>query len=87
MIFITGVSGFIGSNLANFLHLEGHEVIGLDNNANCPTFLAKTDRFHQTSANATDKISEIFRTHPYEMTKERLGLYGVTALLLDIYST
>jgi UDP-glucose 4-epimerase len=29
--FITGVAGFIGSNLADRLLLEGHEVVGLDN--------------------------------------------------------
>ena len=30
-ILITGVAGFIGSNLANRLLLEGHDVIGIDN--------------------------------------------------------
>ena len=30
-ILITGVAGFIGSNLANFLLDEGHEIIGVDN--------------------------------------------------------
>lgn len=31
MIFITGIAGFIGSNLANELHERGYEVTGCDN--------------------------------------------------------
>ena len=30
-ILITGVAGFIGSNLANHLLTKNHQVIGLDN--------------------------------------------------------
>ena len=30
-ILITGVAGFIGSNLANFLLRKGHSVTGIDN--------------------------------------------------------
>ena len=30
-ILITGVAGFIGSNLAEYLLRDGHEIIGIDN--------------------------------------------------------
>ena len=30
-IFITGICGFVGSNLANYFHLLGYKVYGIDN--------------------------------------------------------
>ena len=30
-ILITGIAGFIGSHLADRLHLLGHEILGIDN--------------------------------------------------------
>ena len=37
---VTGLGGFIGSNLCDYLLSQGHEVIGIDNQS------ANNDRFH-----------------------------------------
>lgn len=38
MILVTGVEGFIGGNLYNYLKNNGYEVMGLDRGADSPTF-------------------------------------------------
>ncbi len=61
MIFITGVTGFIGSHLANDLHKKGERLIGLDPSPRPPEFLNKDIQFIQGSTLDCDLLESLFQ--------------------------
>lgn len=92
---ITGVAGFIGSNLADALIERGHSVIGLDNlsmgslrniehNANCPNF-----QFHQLDVRDLGGMYTAFRGADciIHLAAFKIPRYGKAIDTLEINST
>ena len=99
VIFVTGVAGFIGSNVAKALLLRGDTVVGVDN------FNSYYDRkakelnlelietvagesggefhFYEADIRDKDKMSEIFQTHNPRKTIHLAAMAGVPYSLKD----
>lgn len=92
---ITGVAGFIGSNLADALIQRGHGIIGLDNlsmgslrniehHANCPNF-----EFHQLDVRDLDGMRTVFHHADciIHLAAFKIPRYGKAIDTLEINST
>ena len=92
---ITGVAGFIGSNLADALVARGHSVIGLDNLSmgdirnvehlnECPQF-----EFHKVDVRDLDEMRNVFRSADciVHLAAFKIPRYGNAIETLEINST
>ncbi len=92
-LLITGVAGFIGSNLADAL-VDTDIVVGIDNfdpfydrkikENNIRTLLGKdTFSFYEMDLLNSDKLNEIFKTHSFDMVIHLAAKAGVRPSIMD----
>ncbi len=92
-ILITGVAGFIGSNLAELL-IKSNKIVGIDNfdpfydrkikEDNIHALLGKDIfSFYEMDLLNLDKLNEIFKTHNFEMVIHLAAKAGVRPSIMD----
>jgi dTDP-L-rhamnose 4-epimerase len=74
IILITGAAGFIGSHLANSLHVDGHKVIGLDNfspkvheNSTSPEHLHKGIEIRNIDITDSVRVISLFKEVKFDL--------------------
>jgi len=94
IILITGALGFIGSNLADKLLREGHQIVGLDNfdpfygtniKKNNISNALKNERFHLVEADIRDKVKleECFAKYDIGMVIHLAAKAGVRPSIMN----